>query len=300
MKTALFATALVFGMNLLNLPISGQQAAAPSNQSGAQTAAPSQADQSTAASAQTARGAASTKISEAAYAYMRPVSCELAGKLDSKTAKLGDPVTAKSKESIRIADGTVIPKGAKLVGHVTEVQAHTSEQAESHLSIAFDRAEWSGGHSLAIHSILEAVSPPVQAFAASSATADDSLAGPMGGSGPRGMGSARGGGVGSTAGSLGSNLGVNASNPGANAGGVMRSASQTAGGVAGDATSTADIGVNAAASSSMGVHATGIPGVMLAGDASGATSGRLSASKHNVHLDAGTQLTLAISAAGPQ
>jgi hypothetical protein len=36
---------------------------------------------------------------------------------------------------------------------------------------------------------------------------------------------------------------------------------------------------------------------MLAGDASGATSGTLSASHKNVHLDGGTQMVLGVSSA---
>jgi hypothetical protein len=237
---------------------------------------------------------------------MRPVNCELAGKLDSKTAKNGDAVVAKTKESLRTADGTAIPKGAKLVGHVTDVQAHTSSQPESHLTIAFDRAEWSGGHSLPIHSVIQAVTPPTNAFASESGDSYDSLSGPIGGAGSRGTGNARGGGgglvggtastAGSATGNLGSNVGSNASNLGANAGGVVRTAGETTGNVG----AVANTGVGAATSASMGAHATGVPGVMLAGDASGATAGTLSASKRNVHLDSGTQLTIAFSATASQ
>lgn len=298
MKTAIFfAAALAFGVSH-SLP--AQQTAADADQS---TAAQSQVDQSAAASAQAAHGAASAHISELAYSYMRPLNCELASKLDSKSAKTGDAVVARTTESVRTADGTVIPKGARLVGHVTDVQAHTSSQADSHLSIAFDRAEWSGGHSLPIRSVIQAVTPPVNAFASASAGSDDSLAGPIGGgAGSRGGGSARGGGglLGGTASTAGSATGNLGSNLGANAGGAVRTAGQATGDVAGNAGAVASTGVSAATSASMGVHATGVPGVMLAGDASGTTAGTLSASKRNVHLNSGTQLTVAVSAAGTQ
>ena len=290
MKTAiLFATVLVSGMSL---SLAAQQASASADQSTVTSATSRQADQSASASAP-----GSPKMSALAYDYMRPVNCELSGKLDSKTAKIGDGIVAKTKQDLRTADETVIPKGAKLIGHVTDVQAHTSSQADSHLSIAFDRAEWAGGHSLPIHSVLQAVTPPMNAFASESADNNDSLAGPIG-AGARGSGGARSGGgvLGGTASATGAATG----NLGNNAGGVLRNAGQTTANVAGNAGAVASTGVSAATSASMGPHATGVPGVMLAGDATGSTAGTLSASKRNVHLDSGTQLTLAVSAAASQ
>jgi hypothetical protein len=49
---------------------------------------------------------------------MSPVNVELVSKLDSKTAKVGDSVVVQTKASVKTADGTEIPKGSKLVGHV--------------------------------------------------------------------------------------------------------------------------------------------------------------------------------------
>lgn len=298
MKKFLFAIALVSGMSLT---MAAQQAAAGASQGATASAGQSQVDQSAAASAQTAHNAASARSSEAAYDYMRPVDCELAGKLDSKTAKAGDAVIAKTRQNLRAADGSVIPKGAKLVGHVADVQAHTSSEADSHLSIVFDRVEWSGGHSVPVHSVIQAVTPPVNAFASGSADGD-ALGGPIGGAGSRGGGGARGSGglLGGTAGAAGSATGNVGTGLGANAGGALRTAGQTTGDLAGNAAAVSSIGVSPAASASMGAHATGVAGVMLAGDASGATAGTLSASKRNVHLDAGTQLTVAISATPSQ
>jgi hypothetical protein len=47
----------------------------------------------------------------------------LSGSLDAKRAKPGDPVTAKMSEASSTPDHTSLPKGTKLVGHVTEVKA---------------------------------------------------------------------------------------------------------------------------------------------------------------------------------
>lgn len=300
MKTAiLFATALVSGMSLL---LAAQQPAAGVGQN---SAVSSQIDQSA-----TAQGAARARISPLAYGYMRPVVCELAGKLDTKSAKAGDAVVAKTKHSVRMPDDTIIPKGAKLVGHIADIQAHTSDHTDSHLSIAFDRVEWSGGHSIPILSVIQAVNPPPNLFASSSAQNSDPLAGPIGAGSPGMIGARTGGGMpGGTAagapttGNLSSNVGGIASSGGS----LPRAAGQTTDGMAGNAGSARDysgpvagIGMSAASSASMGIHPTGVSGVMLAGDPTGETAGTLSSSNRNVHLDSGAELTVAVSTAASQ
>jgi hypothetical protein len=124
-----------------------------------------------------ARGVGAASGSGGAGMEMRPVNTELVGKLDSKSAKAGDPVVVKTTEATRTADGTVIPKGTRLMGHVTSVQAHEKGNAESHMAIAFDRAEMKGGQSLPIHSEIRSVAPSASAMAMNSAQSDDSLAG---------------------------------------------------------------------------------------------------------------------------
>jgi len=47
---------------------------------------------------------------------------------------------------------------------------------------------------------------------------------------------------------------------------------------------------------SLAAHTTGVRGVMLSGDATGATSGTLSAANKNIHLDSGTQMVLGVAA----
>src|ERR1700753_151141 len=58
---------------------------------------------------------------EAASVPMSPVNVELVSKLDSKTAKTGDDVVVKTKSTVKTSDGTEIPKGSKLMGHVLAV-----------------------------------------------------------------------------------------------------------------------------------------------------------------------------------
>ena len=60
--------------------------------------------------------------------------------IDAKKAKTGDEVVAKVTMDLKTGSGDVlVPKDTKVIGHVTEVQAHSKEK-ESQLSIAFNQA----------------------------------------------------------------------------------------------------------------------------------------------------------------
>ncbi len=95
---------------------------------------------------------------------MSSVMGELEGKLDSKTAKAGDRVVLKTTEKVQTADGTVIPKGSRLVGHVTEVQAYDKEHGPAQMAIAFDRAELKNGQSIAVYTLIRGVNPSASAM----------------------------------------------------------------------------------------------------------------------------------------
>ncbi len=233
---------------------------------------------------------------------MRPVTGELEGKLDSKTAKPGDPVVLKTSKKMETADGTLIPKGSRLVGHVTEVQAHQKGHAESQLGIAFDRAELKGGQTLAIHSMIESVQPNADAIEDSSMANEGALNTPMVSGGGNMGGGAMGGGrvgggglLGGAANSAVMGTGRVGSDLGSTTGGALR----TTGNLGADTAGSLARGVGGAAqgAGSLGERATGLPGVMLNGDATGSASGTLSAANKNVHLDSGTQMVLGIAAA---
>ena len=239
-------------------------------------------------------------------AAMRPVTGQLEGKLDSKTAKPGDRVVLKTEKKMKTADGTVIPKGSRLVGHVTEVQAHEKGHAESEMGLEFDRAELKGGQTMAIHSMIESVRPNASALADSSMANDDAFDTPIGGGGGAVRGSALGGGragggglVGGTVGGAAQATGRVGSDLGSNLGSAAGGAVRTTGNLSGDAGSSLAHGVGGAASGagSLGARATGIPGVMLNGDATGSASGTLTAANKNVHLDSGTEMVLGVAAA---
>ena len=96
---------------------------------------------------------------EAPTAPMSPVNGELVNKLDSKTAKNGDSVVVQTKTSVKTPDGTEIPKGSKLVGHVIAAQPSQPGQ-NSQLALQFDRVELKGGKTMPVHSQIQSISPP--------------------------------------------------------------------------------------------------------------------------------------------
>lgn len=234
----------------------------------------------------------------ASHAYeMSSVTGELQGKLDAKHAKVGDRVVLKTTGKVQTSDGTVLPRGTRLVGHITQVQTRDSAHAFSQLGIAFDRAELKNGQSLAIHTLIRGVSPSPGVMAINSMNSGDSLSA-MGE--PAVGGGMAGGGRGGRSGGGQPDL----------LGGALQKTAQTTTsvsdrvGAAGDVNAPGAVelagrgdlndrvGAHQAAAARAIPHATAIPGVMLAGDSS--ASGLFSASKKDIQFDSGTQMQLGI------
>ena len=49
----------------------------------------------------------------------------LAASLDSRKKKAGEEVVVKTIGDMRMSDGTVIPRGTKVIGHITEAKARS-------------------------------------------------------------------------------------------------------------------------------------------------------------------------------
>ncbi len=90
---------------------------------------------------------------------MSPVTGELDGKLDSKTARVGDRVVLKTLDKVLTSSGTLIPRGSRLVGHVTEVQAYDPVLGTARIALAFDHAELKNGQSISIYTLIGGVVP---------------------------------------------------------------------------------------------------------------------------------------------
>jgi hypothetical protein len=244
---------------------------------------------------------------------MSSITGELQGKLDSGTAKPGDRVVLKTTDKVQTSDGTVIPRGSRLIGHVTEVQAYDSTHGISQMGIAFDHVELKDGKSVAIFTLIRRLYPgaiPISASGSAMGSDDpmDASMGAQAGGGRMGPQSSMGGGrAGGTLGSGGGTL---------NGGGLAGGANNTADSGIGTIGDRANAGLGASQNGAVqsaglgdadmhsGAHAaaaaramprpSGIPGVMLAGNST--ASGLLIAAKKNIEFAGGTQMQLGIVA----
>ena len=74
-----------------------------------------------------------------------PVLAELSKTVKAKKVKAGDPVKAEVVQDVISHGKSVIRRGSKLLGHVTEARVRGKEDAESRLGIVFDKAMLKGG-----------------------------------------------------------------------------------------------------------------------------------------------------------
>ncbi|MGH9775139.1 MAG: hypothetical protein ACRD50_09360 [Candidatus Acidiferrales bacterium] len=262
---------------------SNTQASASTGKSGVQT----QASSSNSTSAQA--GGDSLALDSGTTA-----NAELLSTLDARHSKPGDRVVAKTTRDVKQNGHVVMRKGTKLVGHVTQAQARSKENAQSSLGIIFDTAVMRDGKEVPAQFVIQALAAARSDQTASLDNGDmmEPVAG--GGSGSvAGGGRAGGGGlVGGATGTVGSSVGATAGTLG-EAGRPIAGTVGTTTGVAGGATGHAG-GLDAAGmltSTSSGVF--GLQGMNLTSQASNATEGSLVTSPtHNVRLVGGTQMLL--------
>ena len=145
----------------------GAQAGAQSSSQTSAQAGQTQAQASGSASASTAASAQNGQAN-ASLASGTTFNAALSSPIDSKKCKPGDTVNAHSTEAVKSEGKTVIPKGSKLVGHVTQASARAKGESESSLGIVFDRAILKNGQEIPLSAGIQAL-----AAAQSSASARD-------------------------------------------------------------------------------------------------------------------------------
>ena len=275
-------------------PVAGQQAQAQGSASASTQATAGQTSGSAAAAANASGQAGQAG---AAVASGTAMNAALNSPIDSKKAKPGDPVTAHTTEPVKSDGQTVIPKGCKLVGHVTQASTKASGESQSTLGVVFDKAILKNGQEVPINAGIQALAAAQTAASVAGSDADA-----FGAAGASGGGSAAAGGRGA--------LGGVTSTAGGAVSGVTNTAARTTGGAVGAASGTAAGvtstsqgaigGLNAAGqltSNSRGVF--GLNGLNLSAAGSNDTQGSLITSTgKSVHLASGTQMVL-MSGAGP-
>ncbi|MGB6194580.1 MAG: hypothetical protein WBF42_19105 [Terracidiphilus sp.] len=205
------------------------------------------------------------------------VDGELMNSLDSKTAKAGDRVLLKTKSTVRAADGTDIPRGSKLIGHVIAAKPSSAADENAQVALRFDQIELKSGQTLPMYSEIKALSPSVDdaskgaadAGAPSPGAFPGHASGDMYGSSPPPMANTR------------------------------------IGNGAGTAPAAEPPGTLVAQTGSIAIRTTSIPGVLLAvhetaphDPRNAQSSGILLGARRDIHLDAGTNVVLGVTESG--
>jgi hypothetical protein len=216
---------------------------------------------------------------EASAVRMSPINGELVSTLDSKTAKTGDSVVVQTKASIKTADGTEIPKGSKLVGHVLAAKPSAAGD-NSQVALQFDHFELKGGQNLPVHSQIQSIAP---AGGAASTSGPGAMSGPTAG--------------------RSSNPSTNGTNGGSRASGTQQGTGADSGATAGNGAPVA--GTVVARTGNIAIATTSVPGVLLANNAPGQQDPRMAqassillGAKQDIQLDGGTQMVLGVAAVG--
>jgi hypothetical protein len=258
-------TSTLAGMILLGTA----NAQTPAQASGSETTAVS-SNQTSAASSNSATVAKSGSTAAGQVQSGSTVHAELAKPVDVRKNKPGDEVVARTTQDVQSNGKVVIPRGSKIVGHVTEAKARAKGQPDSSLGLAFDHAVLKDGTTVPVTFAVQAIGNSSGAAKAE----DDSLMSPGAGmatssaSAVRSTGGGLIGGVGSTAGAVTS---------------TAAGTTGSLGGVGG--------GVSAPLSASS-QGAIGMRNFNLASATTSSTSSTITSNTSNVRLDSGTEMIL--------
>ncbi len=96
------------------------------------------------------------------------MNVELNSSLDSRKAKVGEKVEARTMAAVESDGKTLVPRGAKLEGHVTEATARSKGDSGSTLAIQFDKAILKKGEEIPLDVMIMAVAAPADDFYAGS------------------------------------------------------------------------------------------------------------------------------------
>ncbi|HTC67731.1 MAG TPA: hypothetical protein VK685_11400 [Candidatus Acidoferrum sp.] len=129
------------------------------------------------------------------------INVELTSSLDSKKVKPGDAVNARAATDLKSTDGrTILPRGTKIIGHVTQASARSAGQTDSSLGLVFDKAILKNGQGIPLNAAVQAVgAPPSSLFDSNQAPAGEPIGASPGAPGYGGQVNSRGpGGINST------------------------------------------------------------------------------------------------------
>ncbi|HYX28110.1 MAG TPA: hypothetical protein VE863_06050 [Pyrinomonadaceae bacterium] len=211
------------------------------------------------------------------------IAAQLQSALDTRHAKVGDRVVLKTTEAVKQNGSVVIPKGAQLIGRITDVQQKTKSSGESHISLLFDQIR-SGSTESPITASILSITQARNHTQANNANVDTDLMGQSSTS-TRASSPPRNGNGGGLLGGVGNTVG-----------GVVNTTTSTVGNVAG--TTTSAVGSAVGATTSTAGNVTGsLRGLQISQSSSASAQGgsTLSLTGNNLRLESGTTFNLAIS-----
>ncbi len=217
------------------------------------------------------------------------LAAQLENSLDARRAKPGDRVVLKTIQAIKQDGDVIIPKGAQLIGHVSNVQQQTKSHAESSIAVVFDRLRTGSTETKITANILSITQARSQgqtanndSFGSASSTSSSGRSNSsVSTSGQRGGGGLLGG-VGGTVGGV-----VNTSTSIVDS--VANNTTNAVGNTVGTTTSTAVAGSGNLTGSLRGLQIT------QSSDASAQGGSTLSLTGRNLRLESGTTFNLAVS-----
>ena len=209
------------------------------------------------------------------------IAAQLQGALDAKHAKVGDRVVLKTTQAVKENGEVIIPKGAQLFGHVTDVQQQTKSSGESHIGLLFDQLR-SGSSQIPITaSIISITQARSNAQANNAGIESDTMAA----SSTSARSSRSSSGNGGLLGGVGNTVG-----------GVVNTTTNTVGNVAGSTTNA--VGSTVGATTNTAGSLTGsLSGLQITQSTGASAEGgsTLSLTGKNLRLDSGATFQLSVS-----
>src|SRR6267142_5878917 len=200
------------------------------------------------------------------------LNATLNSSVDSKRAKPGEQITAHTTEAVKSTDGRMIlPKGTKLIGHITQASARGNGQEQAMLAIQFDKAVLKDKQEMPLNVTIQAIAAPPQQASSSA----------FGGSSAGGAGA-----PGTSPSNNPSMSGSRGARPDGTPPADSYPSANSTGAPGGEPNSGGPMPANM-----RGVY--GLDGVRITANANGEGT-VLTSSAKNVHLDGGTRLLLAV------
>jgi hypothetical protein len=209
------------------------------------------------------------------------LAAQLENSLDARHAKVGDRVALKTTQAVKQNGEVVVPKGARLLGHVTEVQERTKANGESRIGVVFDRLQ-KGSLDMPITATIMSITQARSQARAGDSSMDSDMMSSSSARSSSGGGNQRGGGLLGGAGNT--------------VGGAVNTTTSTVGNVAG--TTTNAVGSTVGTTTGTAGNLTGsLRGLQISQSSSASAEGgsTLSLGSGNLRLESGATFNLMVS-----